>query len=157
MQVKFKKGLSTSLPAVEDGSLVFTTDDGKLYLDTDGQRVQIGGGQKMVSEKLVGVSIGYSSDGSRTGVINLSTDDYDYGILLFRQTDYVNSGGFAVCVPPIKFLKGVGQKIQVFYSMDSYIAQLTFATKALKITEPLNNSLAEKLVQYYTVELYKYV
>lgn len=54
--VKFMKGLSTELSnlPINNGTLIITTDDGKLYLDTDGERKTIGGGDSgMVSEKLV--------------------------------------------------------------------------------------------------------
>ena len=42
-KLKVKKGLEANLPAVEDGSLLITTDSKKLYLDNGEERIQVGG------------------------------------------------------------------------------------------------------------------
>ena len=41
-KLKVKKGLEANLPAVEDGSLLITTDSKKLYLDNGEERIQVG-------------------------------------------------------------------------------------------------------------------
>lgn len=42
-KIKLKRGQESSLPAVEDGSLLITTDSKKLYLDNGEERIQVGG------------------------------------------------------------------------------------------------------------------
>lgn len=42
VKLKVKRGLSTSLPAQDDGSLIFTTDTKKMYLDSATDRIEIG-------------------------------------------------------------------------------------------------------------------
>lgn len=51
-QVKFKKGLSTNLDnvAVENGSILLTTDDNKLYIDNANTRIAVGGGGEMYAK-----------------------------------------------------------------------------------------------------------
>ena len=43
MDVKFKRGTEANLPAIEDGSLIFTTDKKRLYLDNGTERLFISG------------------------------------------------------------------------------------------------------------------
>lgn len=56
MNVKFKQGLSTNLDStsIENGSLLYTTDTNKLYIDANGVRNEIGGGSSGMIAKLVG-------------------------------------------------------------------------------------------------------
>ena len=42
-KLKVKRGLEANLPAVEDGSLLITTDSKKLYFDNGEERIQVGG------------------------------------------------------------------------------------------------------------------
>jgi hypothetical protein len=43
VEIKFKQGLESNLGAVpiEDGSLLFTTDTGKIFKDQNGERIQL--------------------------------------------------------------------------------------------------------------------
>lgn len=41
--VQFKRGKQEALPVIQDGSLLFTTDTGKIYLDQSDKRVALGG------------------------------------------------------------------------------------------------------------------
>ena len=65
MDVKFKFGNEVDLPAIEEGSLLFTTDDGNIYLDAENKRVKVG---------------------SQVGTV--TTDGSDYG-----QDDYTDIRG----------------------------------------------------------------
>ena len=40
-QLKIKRGLSSSLPTIEDGSLLITTDTKKIYLDNGSDRIEL--------------------------------------------------------------------------------------------------------------------
>ena len=54
MDVKFKRGAEANLPAIEDGSLLITTDSKKFYLDKGTERLYITG------DTLV-ITLGYTS------------------------------------------------------------------------------------------------
>lgn len=77
VKLKVKRGLSTSLPAQDDGSLIFTTDTKKMYLDSATDRIEIGENKldKYTSTSYTGQSVyAISSDGSTVTQKMINTD-----------------------------------------------------------------------------------
>ena len=70
-KLKVKKGLEANLPAVEDGSLLITTDSKKLYLDNGEERIQVGGDSSNAGTYLFHLKF---TDGSETVVTNIDGD-----------------------------------------------------------------------------------
>ena len=65
-QLKIKRGLSSSLPTVEDGSLLITTDTKKIYLDNGSDRIELTTPPPVqsVNGKTGAVSLTYSDVGA---------------------------------------------------------------------------------------------
>lgn len=70
-KLKVKKGLEANLPAVEDGSLLITTDSKKLYLDNGTQRIQVGGDSGGAGTYLFHLKF---TDGMESSVTNVDGD-----------------------------------------------------------------------------------
>lgn len=70
-KLKVKKGLEANLPAVEDGSLLITTDSKKLYLDNGEERIQVGGDSSSAGTYLFHLKF---TDGMETAVTNIDGD-----------------------------------------------------------------------------------
>lgn len=105
-KLKVKKGLEANLPAVEDGSLLITTDSKKLYLDSGEERIQVGGDSGSAGTYLFHLKF---TDSTESAVINIDGDFsklsaaatnglcviarvHDYEDMIYFNDYYISSG-----------------------------------------------------------------
>lgn len=98
-KLKVKKGLEANLPAVEDGSLLITTDSKKLYLDNGAERIQVGGDSGGAGTYLFHLKFTDSTESSVTNIdgdfSKLSTAVTNGMNVIARVHDYENMVNFA--------------------------------------------------------------
>ena len=150
-KLKVKKGLEANLPAVEDGSLLITTDSKKLYLDNGEERIQVGGD----SGGSAGTYLFHMkfTDGSETAVTNIDGDDnklqnavqnglcviarlHDYENMSESQDFYLFNeyGGSEGVSSPFRFFRVSDKGELQIIGITGLTAAITYTTRNLSAT-----------------------
>lgn len=118
-----------NLIPITDGNILFETDqgnDGKIYLDKDGNRIQIGGNY-LPTYEVEFLASGWSATAPYTQTINVTsvTDDY-ISIPTLNQTDATNQSN--------------QRQLQLNFSyITSYTSNNGSITATAKFTKPTTN------------------
>lgn len=148
-KLKVKKGLEANLPAVEDGSLLITTDSKKLYLDNGTQRIQVGGDSSSAGTYLFhlleSTSGGITNkDGDFTKLLSAVTNGlcviarvHDYEDMTYFNDYYFSLGSGSSTAPstPFQFSRVSTDGILHVISLSSFSDEgISYLTKDLSST-----------------------
>lgn len=90
VKLKVKRGLSADLPAQDDGSLIFTTDTKKMYLDSATDRIEIGENKL---DKITSTDVGSTASARAYVVLNDGTQSSLKVTKVTPTADYIPQYG----------------------------------------------------------------